>query len=181
MPVRSPILSCLFLAIGGSVSYSAPPPRAHVDPTEALRIYAHDIWQVENGLPQDAVQTITQTTDGYLWLGTEEGLVRFDGARFTVFNRKNTPALQESYVRVLFPDPDGALWIGGRVAGVTRFLNGHFRNFGVQDGLREGGVTAIARDSRGTLWVGTNAGLSQLPWGTICRSTAAAAIPLPPA
>ena len=161
MPVRSPILSCLFLAIGGSVSYSAPPPRAHVDPTEALRIYAHDIWQVENGLPQDAVQTITQTTDGYLWLGTEEGLVRFDGARFTVFNRKNTPALQESYVRVLFPDPDGALWIGGRVAGVTRFLNGHFRNFGVQDGLREGGVTAIARDSRGTLWVGTNAGLSQ--------------------
>jgi PAS domain S-box-containing protein len=162
MAARSPILSCLLLAIGGSVSYSAPHPAAHVDPTEALRIYAHDIWQVENGLPQDAVQTITQTTDGYIWLGTEEGLVRFDGARFTVFNRKNTPALKESYVRVLFPDPDGALWIGGRSSGLTRLLNGQFRNFGIKDGLLPGEVTAIARDSRGILWVGTNAGLSRL-------------------
>jgi PAS domain S-box-containing protein len=117
---------------------------------------------VENGLPQDAVQTITQTKDGYLWLGTEEGLARFDGVRFTVFNRKNTPDLKDSYVRVLFADPEGALWIGTRSRGLTRLLNGKFRTFGVQDGLAPGVITAIARDGRGTLWVGTNAGLSQL-------------------
>ena len=158
MSVRTPILSCLCLAIG----YSAPQSAAHVDPTEALRIYAHDIWQVENGLPQDAIQTIAQTKDGYLWLGTEEGLVRFDGARFTVFNRKNTPELKDHYVRVLFADPDGALWIGTRSGGLTRLRDGKFRSFGVQDGLGQGVITAIARDGRGNLWVGTNAGLSQL-------------------
>ena len=125
-------------------------------------MYAHDIWQVENGLPQDAVQTITQTKDGYLWLGTEAGLVRFDGVRFKVFNRKNTPELQDSYVRVLFADPDGALWIGTRSRGLTRLLNGKFRTFGVQDGLAHGAITAIVRDGRGTLWVGSNAGLSRL-------------------
>jgi PAS domain S-box-containing protein len=162
MSVRTPILLCLFLTIGYSASYPASHSPAHVDPTEALRIYAHDIWQVENGLPQDAVQTITQTRDGYLWLGTEEGLVRFDGARFRVFNRHNTPALKDSYVRVLFADPDGALWIGTRSGGLSRFLNGNFRTFGVQDGLGHGAVKAIARDGRGNLWVGTNAGLSQL-------------------
>jgi len=162
MSVRTLILSCLCFALGCRVSYSAPHSPIHVDPTEALRIYAHDIWQVENGLPQDAVQTITQTTDGYLWLGTEEGLVRFDGARFTVFNRKNTPALKDYYVRVLFADPDGALWIGTRSGGLTRLRDGKFRTFGVPDGLAQGVITAIARDGRGTLWVGTNVGLSQL-------------------
>jgi len=100
------------LALACAILRAAPHPSIPADATEALRVYAHDVWQVENGLPQDAVQAITQTKDGYLWLGTEQGVVRFDGVRFTVFNRKNTPALKNSYTRTLYADSDGALWIG---------------------------------------------------------------------
>ncbi len=125
-------------------------------------MYSHDVWQVENGLPQDAVQAITQTKDGYLWLGTEQGLVRFDGARFTVFNRKNTPALKNSYTRALYADPDGTLWIGMASGGLIRLRDGKFESAmaGVE-GPRSM-INAIVRDGRGNLWIGTGAGLSQL-------------------
>jgi len=113
---RLPYCRALFvaveLALACAILRAAPHPSIPADATEALRVYAHDVWQVENGLPQDAVQAITQTKDGYLWLGTEQGVVRFDGVRFTVFNRKNTPALKNSYTRTLYADSDGALWIG---------------------------------------------------------------------
>ena len=64
-----------------------------LDPRKALTQYIHDVWQTEQGLPQNAVEALCQTRDGYLWLGTQEGLVRFDGVRFTVFDRRNTPGL----------------------------------------------------------------------------------------
>src|SRR5579863_8064409 len=107
----------VLLALGLSAILSAS--SLAVDPATAINLYSHQVWQTADGLPHDSVTSIVQDGTGYLWLGTEEGLVRFDGARFTVFNRKNTPALKESYVRVLFPDPDGALWIGGRSYGLT--------------------------------------------------------------
>jgi len=133
-----------------------------VDATEALRVYSHDVWQVENGLPQDAVQAITQTKDGYLWLGTEQGLVRFDGVQFQVFNRKNTPALSNSYTQALYADPDGALWIGTALGGLIRFQDGKFQSVTPQDKLPRKMIHAIVGDGHGNLWIGTSGGLSQL-------------------
>jgi len=67
---------------------------------------------MENGLPQNTVQALVQTRDGFVWLGTEVGLVRFDGNGFADFDRSSSPALPGNDVRCLLETRDGALWIG---------------------------------------------------------------------
>src|SRR3954466_6818361 len=86
--------------------------QAALDPSKKISQYTHEMWGTEAGLPQNSVTSIVQTPDGFLWFGTEEGLVRFDGFRFTVFDKSNTPALGTSEISVLLADSDGALWIG---------------------------------------------------------------------
>ena len=84
-----------------------------LDPNKQITQYLHDVWQTEDGLPLNDVSDIIQTYDGYLWIGTEEGLVRFDGVKFTVFNKQNTAAMKKShFVLELFEDKENALWIG---------------------------------------------------------------------
>jgi signal transduction histidine kinase/ligand-binding sensor domain-containing protein len=68
-------------------------------------------WNTENGLPQNTVNNIVQTPDGYLWLGTFDGLARFDGARFKIFKKSNTPALPMNRISSVVVDPGGRLWI----------------------------------------------------------------------
>ena len=72
----------------------------------------HEVWLTESGLPQNTVHSIAQTRDGYIWVGTEEGLARFDGVQFTIFDKQNTPELKSNYIRALLADRSGALWIG---------------------------------------------------------------------
>jgi ligand-binding sensor domain-containing protein len=69
-------------------------------------------WDITSGLPHNTVRTIAQTPDGYLWLGTENGLARFDGVRFENFGRENTPALQNPNVEFLQTDACSTLWVG---------------------------------------------------------------------
>jgi ligand-binding sensor domain-containing protein len=83
-----------------------------LNPAKALTQYTLRSWDAESGLPQNSVQTIVQTPDGYLWVGTEEGLARFDGERFTVFDAANTPALHTNVISALLVDHRGDLWIG---------------------------------------------------------------------
>ena len=66
--------------------------------------YTLDIWTTEEGLPQNSIDCITQTNDGYIWMGTQEGLVRFDGVRFTVFDKGNTAEIDNNYITTLFVD-----------------------------------------------------------------------------
>ena len=80
------------------------PAAPALDPRKSLTQYVHDTWQTEQGLPQNSVTAITQTRDGYLWLGTQEGLVRFDGVRFTVFDTRSTPELGNNFVLCLPED-----------------------------------------------------------------------------
>src|ERR1019366_3627598 len=68
------------------------------------------VWLRENGLPQNKVAAVQQTHDGYLWIGTYNGLARFDGVRFVCYDSGNTPELADSLVTSLFEDKDGALW-----------------------------------------------------------------------
>src|SRR5215470_8092186 len=74
--------------------------------------YRFDVWTADSGLPQNSVRAIVQTRDGYLWVGTLDGLARFDGVRFTVFNKANSPGLSGNRVTALYEDPDGDLWVG---------------------------------------------------------------------
>src|ERR1700690_3040415 len=83
-------------------------------------------WQVEQGLPQNKVTAVVQTHDGYLWVGTYNGLARFDGVRFPVFDGNNPPELRNSRVTSLFEADDGSLWIGTENGDVSRFKDGRF-------------------------------------------------------
>src|ERR1700691_2789661 len=91
-------------------------PAQALDPALKLSQYVLDNWQIPQGLPQSSAQAIARTPDGYLWVGTQEGLARFDGVRFTVFDSGNEPAIPNKHISVLFVDRAGRLWIGTRSA-----------------------------------------------------------------
>jgi signal transduction histidine kinase/ligand-binding sensor domain-containing protein len=89
--------------------------------------YLVDPWNTDDNLPSSTVTSIVQTKDGYLWVGTYNGLARFDGTRFVTFDPVNTPALSQSRVQGLFLDANGTLWINTFKGGLTSYLNGIFR------------------------------------------------------
>src|SRR5579862_2442465 len=93
----------------------------------SLAGYTRRVWQASDGLPEQTVQAFAQTPDGYLWVGTTGGLVRFDGMHFTVFDRQNTPLMHENSVFCLKATRDGALWIGTEGGGIGRYAGGVFR------------------------------------------------------
>src|SRR6185503_12393298 len=99
-----------------------------LDPNESLAHYGHDVWQREQGLPHNSIHSILQSRDGYIWLATEEGLVRFDGVRFKVFDSQNTRELGSNVIQFLFEDAEGSLWIG-TTGGVTRLRRNRFTAF----------------------------------------------------
>jgi ligand-binding sensor domain-containing protein len=123
--------------------------------------YLHTVWQTDEGLPQNSVTAIVQTRDGYLWLATQEGLARFDGTRFTVFDKRNTPPLRENNIQALYEGRDGALWIGTEGGGIAHLKDHRFTSYSTADGLGDNIVDAICEDLDGNLWVGTLAGLSR--------------------
>jgi len=115
--------------------------------------YFPRVWNTENGLPDNAVTAVVQTRDGYLWLGTYGGLVRFDGVRFTVFNSASTPGLQSDRVTGLFEDASGVLWIGHEHGDLTRYADGKFQTLAVHEtGVRRD-VPAISADQDGDIWM----------------------------
>jgi ligand-binding sensor domain-containing protein/signal transduction histidine kinase len=124
--------------------------------------YSRRVWRSVDGLPEDFAQSLAQTPDGYLWIGTSGGLVRFDGTTFLVFNRENTPAFQDDSVYSLLVAKDGTLWAGTEGGGLVRYQRGAFRGFGAADGLTNGFVRVIFEDKAQRLWVGTDAGLFRM-------------------
>ncbi len=132
-----------------------------LQPTTALAGYGRQSWVMENGLPQNTVHALAQTRDGYLWIGTEVGLVRFDGNAFAVFDRSSTPALPSGDIRCLFQTADGALWVGTS-EGLVRWKDAAVTGFGAQDGLPSDSIRALGQDESGSLWVYTDAGLVRL-------------------
>src|SRR5688572_19319261 len=103
----------LLLAAAMLAAWCVVPSRgagAETPDTSAMP-YIVQSWQTEHGLPQNYVTAIAQTEDGYLWIGTYNGLARFDGVRFVNFDPENTPALKHAHVQRLFTDEQGALWI----------------------------------------------------------------------
>ncbi len=132
-------------------------------------IYSSRTWQSRDGLPQDAIQALAQTPDGYLWIGSSGGLIRFDGIRFVSFTRDNTPALQDDSVLSLRVSRDGSLWIGTEGGGLLRYRDGAFQHFGPEAGLTNLFIRALYEDSRSTLWVGTYEGVFRLEGGRFVR------------
>jgi ligand-binding sensor domain-containing protein/signal transduction histidine kinase len=127
--------------------------------------YASRTWQVDEGLPDNLVQAITQTPDGYLWVGTREGLARFDGVKFTSFEARNTPAIKNSSITALYSGADGTLWIGTDGGGLLSLKDGEFKRFSKTDGLAGNNVRVIYQTRDGALWIGTTSGLNRFKSG----------------
>jgi diguanylate cyclase (GGDEF)-like protein len=156
---------------------AAMQPRA-LDPSRTLTQYTHEVWTAESGLPQNSIQALIQDRLGYLWIGTQEGLVRFDGARFTVFDSGNTPGLKSGDVRAIIQDRGGNLWVGTNGGGVTcLFKGGGSKTYTVREGLCHDQVLCLLEDRLGTIWVGTEDGLSALEGDKIRTVTAADGLP----
>lgn len=116
--------------------------------------YQFDVWQTDQGLPQSTVTSIVQTPDGYLWLGTQNGLVRFDGVNFKVFNENNTPAIKNNRMVRLFVDHQGTLWVSGEQGELLCLQNGRFGYYKMPgEGTDFDYARAICDDAEGNLWV----------------------------
>ncbi len=139
---------------------AAPPPPAP-DPTERITQYVHDVWQTDDGLPANDVQAIVHGHDGFLWLATRGGLVRFDGVRFRVFNMVSTPAFDTDDLCALVAGPDGSLWVGSRGAGLYRYRGGRVTSYPAPDPARSD-LRALAVDHAGQLWAGSLGGLLRI-------------------
>lgn len=168
-PIRR-IVSSLALVIA-AVGMAVRPALA-LDPQKAITQYVRTNWTVESGLPENSAHAIAQTADGYLWLGTEEGLTRFDGVRFVTFTHHNS-SLPSSFIQALAASKDGTLWVGTDTGlahfrpSVTDKRGGDFTNFTTHDGLTDNNIAAIAEDHEGAVWVGTALGLNRISNGHV--------------
>ena len=139
-------LSCL---LPGSLSGQT------VSPHKVLGRYQQFTWNDQDGLPQNTVNAILRTCDGYLWIGTVDGVARFDGVGFSVFNTANTKELRYNGITALVEDQAGNLWISTHGGGVTRFREGQFTWL---PGLADDHVSSMIEDRAGNLWIGTEGG-----------------------
>lgn len=116
-------------------------------------------WRMRDGLPDQVVQAIAQTSDGYLWLGTKLGLVRFDGAYFLDYGAASAPALREFGVGCILVARDRSLWVGTQGGGVVHLLAEGNKTYAAAEGLGNGLVRALYEDERGRIWAGTDHGV----------------------
>lgn len=168
------MLSKLFLALVALAALIQP--ASALNPGRALTQYTRTVWTQEHGLPQDTVRAIAQTKDGYLWIGTDEGLARFDGYDFVVFNRENG-ALPSNSVGALWAAKDGSLWIG-TLGGLTRYRDGKFTTFTKRDGLDDNSVNSITEDPSGAIWVIADVYLNRLQNGKFTNYSPRQGLPI---
>jgi signal transduction histidine kinase/streptogramin lyase len=114
--------------------------------------YGFEVWNVDNGLPENEVRGITQTPDGYLWIATFNGLARFDGVHLTLFNRE-TPGLLSNQFGTMLQGRGGDLWLDSVDRGVVRYHNGVFRGYGRQYGVPADIINGLTGDDHGDVWV----------------------------
>jgi signal transduction histidine kinase/ligand-binding sensor domain-containing protein len=125
--------------------------------------YQIESWSTDNGLPQNTVHSILQTRDGYLWFTTLDGLVRYDGVRFTVFNKNNANGINSNRFTQLIVDAHDDLWIGTEGSGVTRYHNGVFQTFAIAGDAQRKPIWNLVLNNQGELIVSTELGI--LRWG----------------
>ena len=119
------------------------------------------IWTDREGLPSDTILDVVQDSVGYIWLASYDGLVRFDGDKFSVMS-ESSDGFDGKSARVLELGEDGSLWIGTNTAGLYRYAKGAFTHYGKEQGLPDLSVRSLAIDSGGRVWVGTANGVSRL-------------------
>ncbi|MDE3066298.1 MAG: ATP-binding protein [Verrucomicrobiota bacterium] len=130
------------------------------DPDLAERAEAMHVWSAADGLPSDSVRAILQTRDGFLWLGTSAGLVRFDSVKFTEMNLAASATNNPVRVTALCENSDGHLWIGTQQQGLFELNRGKARHFTMAQELLDDHITSLAADPLGSVWIGSPSGLN---------------------
>src|SRR5271167_482309 len=139
-------------------------PVAALDTSRQISQYGHTAWRIEDGVFAGAPNVMAQTADGYLWIGTQAGLMRFDGVRFVSWRPPAGNELPSSRINSLLGARDGSLWIGTS-AGLARWRNGSLTNY--KDAT--GSIMAILEDRAGSIWI-ARANLSDTN-GPLCKVT----------
>ena len=148
-------------------------PLFAADPLKAFGSFQHDVWTNDNGLPMNTVTTINQGADGYIWLGTEAGVARFDGVKFEPFNYENTPVLTSSIIVEIIVDRHGTVWIIMQRGGIIRYKDNTFTPYTEYADILGNEIWTVMESPDESLWIGSNTGLHHL------EKTKLTTIPLP--
>jgi len=132
-----------------------------LNPALDISQYAHTAWRIRDGFTKGVIGAIAQTPDGYLWLGTEFGLLRFDGVRAVPWQPPPGETLPSNWVRALLVSRDGTMWIG-TLKGLASWNNGKLTQYPRTAGMS---VDALLEDRQGTTW----AGGAEVPHGRLCK------------
>jgi signal transduction histidine kinase/ligand-binding sensor domain-containing protein len=157
------VIFVLWIAVPGSTTANRDLPAAAPD-------YGLDFWREAEGLPQSRIRSIAQTKDGYLWLGTDNGLVRFNGATFAAFTVE-TGSLRDNEVWAIQEDDEGGLWIGTYGGGLTLYKNGRFQTFTTADGVPDDVIRRLDKDREGNIWMTTPNGAARFSHGVFTQFT----------
>ncbi len=158
-PACRPRTALLLWAIAAVLALTAPAVLG-LDPAQDPGDYIVARWNTEDGLPHSSIRQIYQTRDGYLWIGTIQGLARFDGLTFTTFSAPGTPGLPNSLITSMAETPDGSLWIGTN-NGLARYHDGRFTSYGRADGLKAATINTVCLAADGSLWIGCRGGVTR--------------------
>ncbi len=153
-------------------------PAKALDPQKLISQFTHTSWTAKDGVP-GPVRAIAQTPDGYLWLGTEAGLYRFDGLHFVAWEPTFGEQILGSSVWSLCTSRDGSLWIGFSSGRISQLRNGHLKNYSHADGMPDGGILSIVEDGNGSIWAGGQYGLTKLDSGRWRQVGAESGYPAP--
>ena len=154
----------VWLTIAVPLAVSLTAPAAALDPQKSMSQFTHTAWSAKDGIP-GPVRAIAQTPDGYLWLGTEAGLYRFDGLRFLAYEPGSGKHSHGPAVLSLCVARDGSLWMGFGSGGIGRLRGGRVTHFPAGEGVPAEGILSIVEDGAGSIWAGGQYGFSKFERG----------------
>jgi signal transduction histidine kinase len=149
----------LWLCAGMTVLLLSAPAYA-LSPDLRIAQFYHTAWSAKEGAPT-GIQSLAQSTDGYLWMGTFAGLFRFDGVHFERIDTVHNQPLPSTNVYTVWAPASGGLWVGYAFGGASFISHGRITNYGEREGLPGGTVQAFAQDGIGTVWMATTRGLKR--------------------
>jgi ligand-binding sensor domain-containing protein len=150
---------------------------AQKHPVTPITQYNIRTWSTNDGLPNDKITAVYQSAQGYIWLASQEGLVRFDGASFEIFDKKNTPVFPHSQVTALVEDKDSTLWIN-TIRGVLKYRHGIFEAVQTESDVEPFIGTTLFLDRKGNCLVGTRSGILRVVNGALSNFAAAGKLAL---
>ncbi|MDN5203758.1 two-component regulator propeller domain-containing protein [Fulvivirgaceae bacterium BMA10] len=136
-----------------------------LNPNKALTQYNLDSWDVDKGMPSNLVLDNLLSEDGYMWFATFEGLIKFDGLTFDIFNERTNTQFNTSGVLSLYEDEDGIIWMGTNAGGLMRKTGEVFNTYMHPENQQRNIISDICRDKKGNLWLATREGVQKFKDG----------------